>query len=81
MKLQFYPKHSADSTGNRGFSAEEVHNGHMWVYADITCPHCGKVQPVAVTLYFGGPCCKCGKLTGIESEDENGLLSGLKREI
>lgn len=63
MLLQFYPKTTPDFDGNRGFSEEEVRKGHIWVYADITCPRCGKVQPVAATSYLGGPCCRCGNRT------------------
>ena len=63
MKIQFYPKQCTSFDEDRGFSEQEIRRGHIWVYADITCPHCGKVQPVAATSYLGGPCCKCGKRT------------------
>lgn len=47
-----------------GFSKKDVDRGYMWVYADVECPHCGKVQSVAATSYVGGPCVQCGELTG-----------------
>ena len=47
-----------------GYTGEQIRKGHHWVNADITCPHCGKEQPVAMTGYLGGPCVKCGRLTG-----------------
>ena len=53
---RFYPP-------DNGFTADDVRNGRMWVYADVECPHCGKVQPVAATQYVGGPCVQCGQLT------------------
>jgi hypothetical protein len=59
--FKMYPKtHGQD----RGFSADEVRRGIPWVYTDVTCPHCQKVQPVAATSYVGGPCVACGQLTG-----------------
>jgi len=58
MNIKIYPKDNGE-----GFSADEIRAGHHWVYSDVTCPHCGKVQPMAATRYMGGPCCACGKLT------------------
>lgn len=57
MKVDFYPK-------PEGFTAKEVKDGHIWIYADVECPNCGKIQPVAATHYVGGPCVSCGSLTG-----------------
>ena len=45
------------------YTADELAKGHHWVTTDITCPHCKKEQPVAITGYLGGPCCRCGKRT------------------
>jgi hypothetical protein len=39
-----------------------------YLYADIECRFCGKLQPVAITGYLGGPCCICGELT-IDKEE------------
>lgn len=50
-------------------STKEVEKGHTWLYTDVTCPHCGKEQPVAMTRYVGGPCIRCGELTAINLED------------
>jgi phage FluMu protein Com len=47
-----------------GFTAEQLRHGDHWIYTDVECPHCGKVQPVAATQYVGGPCVQCGELTG-----------------
>ena len=47
-----------------GFTAEELRRDLHWVYTDVTCPHCGKEQPVAATRYVGGRCVRCGELTG-----------------
>ena len=60
MRIKLYPKHNAVSDG---FSADEVLNGIPWLYADIECQHCGKIQPVAATHYLGGPCVRCGEPT------------------
>ena len=57
-----YPKHGPDEEEN-GFSAEDIRRGTHWLYTDVTCKNCGKVQPVAITHYIGGPCCRCGELT------------------
>ena len=55
MKFWFMP---------RNYTEAEVRHGHLWLYADVECPHCGKNQPVAATHYVGGPCVRCGELTG-----------------
>lgn len=48
----------------QGYTSEEIAKGVHWLNTDVECPHCGKVQPVAVTGYLGGPCCRCGEPTG-----------------
>lgn len=58
MKLNFYPKSNGE-----GFSGEEIKRGVHWLYADIECPHCKKLQSVANTGYVGGACIRCGKQT------------------
>lgn len=55
MKVWFTP---------RNYTEAEVRHGHLWLHADIECSHCGKNQPVAATHYVGGPCVRCGELTG-----------------
>lgn len=57
MNVKFYAP-------EEGFSKRQVDSGQMWVFADVTCPSCGKVQPVAATHYVGGPCVACGDSTG-----------------
>jgi len=57
LKLKIYSKED-------GFTADEIKRGIHWVYADITCPYCGKEQSVMMTQYLGGPCCRCGEKTG-----------------
>ena len=51
-----------------GFSADDVRKGRMWLYADVECGHCGKVQPVAATQYVGGPCVQCHELTSAKAD-------------
>ncbi len=61
--FKFYPKtHGPEDA--RGYSPAEIRSSQHWIYADVTCPHCEKVQPVAATCYVGGPCVACGQLTG-----------------
>lgn len=52
-----------------GLTADELTKGHHWLYTDIECPHCGYNQAVANTQYVGGPCMRCGELTG-KGKDE-----------
>ena len=60
--IKFYPKFNGRAE-DRGFTADEIKRGDHWLYADVTCQNCGKVQPVAATSYVGGPCVRCGELT------------------
>ena len=60
MRIKFYPKKG-------GFSAKDIRNGTHWLYADIECPHCRKLQAVSMTNYLGGPCICCGKRTSGET--------------
>jgi ribosomal protein S27E len=46
-----------------GFPADMVKRGEHWLYADVTCPACGKEQAVVATGYVGGPCVGCGART------------------
>lgn len=60
MELKTYP----NATSLDGsYTAEEIRCGLHWVNTDVTCPICGKVQPVTATHYIGGPCVRCGALT------------------
>ena len=52
-----------------GYTAEELMRNLHCVTTDIECPHCGKWQPLCGTHYDGGPCCKCGKLTGDKPDE------------
>lgn len=61
MNVKFYPPTDLDRDG---FTADEIQRGEHWLHADVTCPSCGKEQPVAATHYVGGPCVRCGALTG-----------------
>ena len=65
MKLKTYPNISrvGDLSSEGSYSANEIRLGIHWIHTDVTCPHCGKEQPVAVTGYIGGPCVRCGELT------------------
>lgn len=62
MNVKFYPKSPPDASG-QGYSVEDIQKGLIWLYADVTCPSCGKEQSVANTGYVGGPCIRCGELT------------------
>lgn len=62
MNVKFYPRRTTKWRED-GFSADEIERGIHWLHADVTCPWCGKEQPVAVTQYVGGPCCRCGQRT------------------
>ena len=62
MQLKQYPKHNGLKE-ERGFTYEEIQRGEQWLYTDITCPHCDKIQSLCATGYVGGPCIKCGELT------------------
>ena len=59
MNLKHYPKHDGS-----GFTPDEVRKNLPIIYTDVICPFCEKLQPVAATHYLGGPCIRCGKLTG-----------------
>ena len=65
MKFKTYPP-------AEGYTAEQIRKGHHWIDTDVTCPHCGKVQPMAATQYFGGTCVECGGLTGVTHREEVG---------
>lgn len=57
MAYRIYPP-------DKGLTKEQLQRGEHWIYMDVECPHCGKVQSVAATHYVGGPCVQCGELTG-----------------
>ena len=63
LKIKFYPKHSTFDNPSGGFTSEDIQKGLHWIYADIECPHCGKLQAVSSTGYLGGPCVRCGHFT------------------
>jgi len=64
MTFHMYPKNNVE-----GFTADEVRRGIPWIYTDVECPRCGKLQPVAMTHYVGGPCVRCGGLTSGETRE------------
>lgn len=57
--MKIYPKHNHHEE-DAGFTAEEIRLGHHWLYADVKCVDCGKVQSVAQVGGIGGKCIKCG---------------------
>lgn len=67
LKIKFYPPSSSFDNESGGFTADEINRGIHWIYADIECPHCGKIQAVSSTGYLGGPCVRCGKPTNGET--------------
>jgi hypothetical protein len=54
MKIKFYPP-------KEGISNEDFARGLHWLYADVTCGHCGKEQSVANAGGYDGVCVRCGK--------------------
>lgn len=78
--LKFYRNpHSLDGEG--GYTGEEIQRGLHWINADVTCFHCGKEQPVAVTHHVGGPCVRCGKPTLGASADPAAQIVELEAEL
>lgn len=62
--MKLYPKHEACNEQDKGFTAEEIRRGVHWLYADVTCVSCGKVQSVAMAgSTDNGKCIKCGGVT------------------
>lgn len=62
--MKLYPKHEAKHEEDKGFTAEEVRRGIHWLYADVKCEECGKVQSVAMAgSTDNGKCIKCGGRT------------------
>lgn len=46
------------------FTAEEIRRGEHWLYADVKCESCGKVQLLAMSgSTDNGKCIKCGGKT------------------
>lgn len=62
--MKIYPKHEPGDKKDRGFTADEIERGIHWLYADVTCEKCGKVQSVAMAgSTDNGKCIKCGGKT------------------
>jgi hypothetical protein len=60
--MKIYPK-TNEPPETAGFTAEEIKKGHHWLYADVTCTVCGKLQSLAMAGGTPGKCIKCGGLT------------------
>lgn len=65
MKLKTYYNlnQRIDSPDDCAFTKDEIDRGVHWLYTDVVCPHCEKIQSVSMTGYLGGPCIRCGELT------------------
>ena len=62
--MKIYPKHETTNEEDKGFTAEEIRRGIHWLYADVTCENCGKVQSLAIAgSVDNGKCIKCGGKT------------------
>lgn len=62
--MKIYPKHN-EREEYAGFTAEEIRKGHHWLYADVECEKCGKIQSLAMSQSTGhGRCIKCGGIVG-----------------
>ncbi len=61
--MKLYPKPNLPKE-EQGFTEEEVRKGIIWLYADVTCTKCGKVQTAAAAgSITNGSCIKCGGRT------------------
>lgn len=61
--MKIYPKHN-EPEEFAGFSAEEIRNGDHWLYTDVKCEECGKIQSLAMAgSTDNGKCIKCGGRT------------------
>ena len=58
--MKFYPKPNVPKE-EAGYTADEIRNGHHFLYADVTCEACGKIQSFAMAHM--GKCIKCGGKT------------------
>lgn len=63
MKITFYPK-TDRKPEDSGYTPEEIRRSYHWIYADVTCSECGKVQSVAQIGGLGGYCIRCGSKQG-----------------
>ena len=65
--MKIYPKHNIPAgltESDRGFTAEEITRGDIWLYADVKCETCGKIQSLAMAgSTDNGKCIKCGGRT------------------
>jgi len=55
--MKIYTKHSSKEE-DAGFTAEEIRKGIHWLYADVICEECGKIQSLAMA--HNDECIKCG---------------------
>lgn len=63
-EMKIYPKTEFPNEEDKGFTAEDVRRGIIWLYADVECEVCGKVQSVAMAgSTDNGKCIKCGGRT------------------
>ena len=59
MDMKIYPKYDGES-----FTPEEIQRGIHWLYTDVKCEKCGKVQSLAMAGSIDqGKCIKCGGKT------------------
>lgn len=61
--MKIYPKHEAGEE-DAGFTAEEIRLGHHWLYTDVQCTVCKKIQSLAMSGSIdNGKCIRCGGKT------------------
>lgn len=60
--MKIYPKHDAKHEEDKGFTAEEIRRGIIYLYVDVECVECGKIQSLANSGY-DRKCVKCGGRT------------------
>lgn len=55
--MKIYPQEN-------GFTADEIRHGIHWLFTDVVCEECGKVQSLAMAgSTDNGKCIKCGGKT------------------
>ena len=55
--MKIYPK--TDNLIDRGFTEQDIKNGTIYLYIDVQCVDCNKIQSYAQSQ---GKCIKCGDL-------------------
>jgi hypothetical protein len=60
--MKFYPNPN-EPPERAGYTTEEIKKDRHWLYADVVCTVCGKVQSLAMAGGTPGKCIRCGVRT------------------